>query len=396
MKRGAGVMSGGGNGDADLLLEGGERMSVVKEAVKMTLRGLLGRVSDDVSEVCPDLRLSDVDFFQLVRLTYFSRQRDTRRSNALKEEELPLPILFRGAPSLTFPARDMLPSVVSDHGESPEAEIELPTPFFSLYGPTAPLPSYFTEMVIREEDGSFGRFLDSFNHLLVMLYAEAWRKYRPAAEVAQDGTDRYTVALTAFAGGYVVGSDAPVFERTHRSLDHAALRWTRPKSAWSLAALIRSRFPDLHVGVEPLVERWVRLDKDARNSIGQRNSGLGQNLAMGARIRTDGTTFRVVIDGISHGRFKDFMPLGAMAAPGSDAPTAAARQLGDCVRDMAPSHLGWEVSFRVLGETIPATRLGDGGGRLGLDCGLVTEGRTPDLHLKWYRGACAAPPPSAA
>lgn len=363
----------------------------------LTLRRLVSLAGGEVPESLPDYRLSDVDFFQLVRLTYFAQSRESRRRGAVEERAPELPLLFRGAPSLAFPARDVLPAITADAADAEgEPEVELPTPFFSLYGPTAPLPSYFTELVLRDDEGVFGRFLDSFNHLLVLLYAEAWRKYRPVAEVARDGSDRYTVALTALAGGFVAGDEHEVFAKTHRGLDHAALQWTRPKNAWALAAVLRSRFPDLRLGVEPMVPRWIRLDDEATNRIGGRNCGLGRDLAMGARIRTDGTTFRVIVDGVRYDRFREFMPLAASTTPGSDPATPAAAALAECVRDQAPGHLGWEVAFRVLGETIPATPLGAGGGRLGLDCALVTEGRTPDLHLSWYRGACAAPPSRAA
>lgn len=66
-------------------------------------------------------------------------------------------ILFRANPSLGFPSSDIDQIIAKDNGK-----LEMVVNFLGLYGPSSPLPTYFTESIIEENRDVEQENLDSF------------------------------------------------------------------------------------------------------------------------------------------------------------------------------------------------------------------------------------------
>jgi type VI secretion system protein ImpH len=128
-------------------------------------------------------------------------------------------ILFRANPTMGFPATDI--DSCTKRTTDNKQLIELQVNFMGLYGPSSPLPAYFTESIINvslnvededavvNENGQVSRgsspadrqrdFLDVFNHRLISLFYRAATKYQPF-RAYQAGSKDELVEVTPFFG----------------------------------------------------------------------------------------------------------------------------------------------------------------------------------------------------
>ena len=86
-------------------------------------------------------------FFQAVKLleTAYSQNVPTGRQGPLNQET----IRFLANPSLSFPSSDI--EAISENKEFPDVfpPFQMTVNFLGLYGPSSPLPTFYTEEIIR-------------------------------------------------------------------------------------------------------------------------------------------------------------------------------------------------------------------------------------------------------
>lgn len=110
------------------------------------------------------------------------------------------------------------------------------TTFLGLYGTTSPLPPFYTEDLIAQEEGEevVRSFLDLFHHRLLSLFYRSWVKYRYHIQFEPSGEDPFSQRMLAFLG---LGAKE-VAEKTglpvSRLLRYAGLFSQRPRSASAL------------------------------------------------------------------------------------------------------------------------------------------------------------------
>lgn len=100
-----------------------------------------------------------------------------------------------------FPASDVSLAQRLD-GDLPHQYLVQAT-FFGMHGPDSPLPSYYLERLAYEAgqgEGIRPAFLDFFNHRLLTLLHQAWRKYRHYIRFRPGASDLLSQRLFAQIG----------------------------------------------------------------------------------------------------------------------------------------------------------------------------------------------------
>lgn len=261
-------------------------------------------------------------------------------------------IRFKPVLDLAFAASDVA-GVTAVKGADGVTRYDVATTFLSIYGAVSPLPTYFTEELLAQDDESLQReFLDLFHHRAISLFYRVWEKYRYAARFSSDGSDYFSRRFQMLLGidrlppGHHV--DAV------RLLGLAGLITQVPRSAASLRCLISDYFEGIPVRIETCVGRWLPIPEDQRNRLALGNTRLGKDLSLGERVFDRSCTFRVSMGPMSLEEYMAFLPCGDKMPE--------LRELTDL---MNGDGLDYEVELRLREEEVPPLQLCGPTARLG-------------------------------
>lgn len=228
------------------------------------------------------------------------------------------PVLFRAAPTLGFPAGEIAALRVRAAAEDWPAEAE--TTFLGLYGPSSPMPAFWTERVLFGDDDerqNLRDLLDLFGHALTGLLYRIWQRNRLHLGYDRSGTDAASHALHAMAGagaerGAESGAEGGAGVRLDpvRLLPLAGLLAQNTRSAAVIERVIGPYF-GIAARIEEWVERRVVIPPEARFALGAPQSALGDGLLLGASVADLGTTICLLLGPLDEATFLDFLPGGA-------------------------------------------------------------------------------------
>lgn len=216
---------------------------------------------------------------------------------------------LQSSPGLNFPTSD----VAEAARVAQEDRYRVQANFFGLHGSDSPLPGYYLDASAYEHaqgNGIRPAFLDYFNHSLLNLLHQAWRKYRYYRRFRQQATDgfsRYVFALIGLNDDQLRGTTPLPWSRL---LSYAGVIASRSRAPATVAGIIAHCF-DLHqVSIREFEVREVLIAKAQRNVIGTQTCVLGQTFFAGGKTRTRSSKFTLVIDGLDQARFREFLPSG--------------------------------------------------------------------------------------
>jgi type VI secretion system protein ImpH len=283
-------------------------------------------------------------FFQAVRLVQdaFPDAVQVGHQGPVEREAL----RFRAHLSLGFPASDVVearPSTGADGGLRWEFTIS----FLGLYGPSSPLPNYFTEALLgREGRGLTRGFLDLFHHRLASLAYRSWAKYHP--ESSAEESRRLRARLTLLIDGTsAVTPDLPL----ERLLTHLGPLSRTAPSAAAVAQLLTRHF-DVPVAIEQCLARWTTIPEEARSLLG-RSGRLGRDSVAGRTIYNRTTAFALSLGPLTPQEFSAFLPTGARHL-----------ELAALVRRLNPDQLDCQVNLLIAAADLPGSVLRVGGAAL--------------------------------
>lgn len=236
--------------------------------------------------------------------------------------------------------------------------IEMVPAFMSLLGASGTLPIVYTEMLARhammQRDRSPSEFLDIFLHRMVILFYEAWRKYRPVLSFEPMDRQPLLAFVLAFVGlGQVPlrnrlgGLKGGVSDQTVGFF--SGLMRQKPVSALAIQQILASYFA-VQVEVQQFVGRWFRLERQSQTSLGVRNAALGQGACSGERVWQRDLRVRLVLGPMSREQYQRFLPGGQAAFALKHLLTQLTGILIEyeirlCLRreEVQPSQLGWSA-----------------------------------------------------
>jgi len=262
---------------------------------------------------------------------------------------------FRPDLSMGFPSSDLV-RAERIPGERPEEDrYRFDVAFLGLYGPSSPLPSYFTEDLLWDEAyGSRVRdFLDIFHHRLLSLFYRAWKKYRYPVQYRRGGRDSLSRRLLWLAGRSAADAGAePGAEEglpPIRLLRYAGLWIQRPRSAAALEAILRDFFDGCPVRIHSCLPRRATIAGTQRLSLGEANCRLGHDAVLGATVEDRSGKFRISIGPLDYEDFRSFLP-------GAERSTALHR----IVEVFLTEPLEYDVALRLRTGGVSGLRLGGG------------------------------------
>lgn len=312
--------------------------------------------------------------FQAVRLLeLWFKRRGVPRQKAVAH------LRFQNSTSLGFAPSEIEAIARGLEGTTPD-QVRITPAFMGLLGANGALPAHYTERVAEyvhaHKDEGPRAFLDVFSNRSLLLFYEAWRKYRLELKYHVDGSDSFLPLLLSLAGlgqralrrRVAADEDGAVLDE---SLGYfaAAVRH-RPASAVQMARVLSEYFGQ-PVRAEQFVGNWYAVPEAHQSTLGCTNCVLGAGAMAGERVWQRDLRLRLAIGPLDHASYARFLPGGG-----------AARAMKNVLAMLAGVALEYEIELVLLAPEVRGVALASerGGGSLGWDTWLATEPQTHDRN----------------
>ncbi|WP_028022088.1 type VI secretion system baseplate subunit TssG [Enterovibrio calviensis] len=262
--------------------------------------------SDNFDSLLPK-NVRGYNFYQLVELLHNIGELDPEDEVSTSSK-----ILFGANPGLGFAASDVsaLDAVEGDR-------LRLETTFFGMSGAQSPLPGFFIEDILTEseETGLRKPFLDFFNHRLLTLVYQVWRKYRYYIRFREGATDAFSAQLFALVGlaDENLRGETPI--NWCKMLSYAGVLAGRSRSPQVVAGIIAHCFDLEDVSIRQWELRHVDIPEEQKMRLGMANAAIGMNSVIGSKVGDRSGKFVICINGLTQARFRDFLPSGKEYLP---------------------------------------------------------------------------------
>ncbi|KZK85567.1 hypothetical protein PsAD46_03154 [Pseudovibrio sp. Ad46] len=289
------------------------------------------------------------EFLPLVRLIECSNPEMPRIGTSRRCQDDP--VRFSHEPHLQFEA-STITAFKQGVGAKPS---RLTSRFLGLFGPNGPMPLHLTEYAFKREhqhrDTTMRAFADVFHHRILSLFYRAAITGEPAFSFDRPEQDRYSIYTGALAGfgptEFRHRDDLPDVVKYH----FAGRLALQTRGADGLLAILSCYF-NLPVALEEFIGEWLYLPKNQVTALnGFRNAGLlGVGAALGGRVWSSDTKFRVAFGPLSLRDYEGLLPDG-VSMP----------RLLSAVRAYCGDELEWDVALVLKRNQVPTTRLGQYG-----------------------------------
>ena len=277
-----------------------------------------------LSEELIDTLVQDSKFYSYFQLVYLLESYGSEIDFVGGQESEQIPFRFRSSAHLAFPASD-IESLERDPNAADQLLLTLN--FMGLYGPASPLPTFYTEEILTaeiEQGQSLRReFLDLFHHRLFYLLYRVWKKYRYYILYEQGAKDPFSQWMFSLIG---LGEPLKKLRESghvqwERLLSYVGLLSMRSRSAALLENILSHSFYNIPVKIEQCIERWVTIEADQQNGLGENNCTLGKDLTVGERVLDRAGKFLIQLGPLDFDRqnrdsdekqatFQDFLETG--------------------------------------------------------------------------------------
>ena len=220
-------------------------------------------------------------FMQAVRiLLCWLRQQNMTQTQAFSQV-----LRFRNSLSLSFPASEIERLSLEKDGQ-----IALVPAFMSFLGASGTLPLHHTERItayrLSTRDAGVSAFLDIFSQRMVVLYFQAWEKYRlesPRASAAQDEQRSLLMALAGVQRNALLSNSEPGAVPQDVAAWYAGLLRCRPVSAHAVGRVL-SEYCCVPVVLEQFIGSWDYLERSRLSLLGSSNFTLARGATLGLRL----------------------------------------------------------------------------------------------------------------
>lgn len=228
-----------------------------------------------------------------------------------------LPVRFRSRMGFEFPGSDISRLTPAS---APETFPEMVVNFLGLAGAHAPLPSVYSEQLLRQGTSALRDFLDIFNQRLILLMYRVHEMHHP--ELTPISPDQGLAANHLYSL-FGLGRDPESASRQRLAvpdralLDYSGLLAHRPRSAKGLQRILSDYFA-VPVEVEQFTGAWLDLSQDQWTRIGARQGGnndLGGGAILGKRVWDQHAGVTVRLGPLDLDTFESFLPDGAAYKP---------------------------------------------------------------------------------
>lgn len=276
---------------------------------------VINTVSSDIIDI------SRFSFFQLIELLCKIDNIDPAKILELSPQEEK--IRFTSTASLGFPIRDLVKLINSKEGKR-----QLEVAFLGLHGSESPLPSYYLESLATEyihKETKLVDFINLFNHRLVLLFHQIWRKYRYYINFKPGGEDEFSQRMFSLVGLGHSSIRNKLSMNHSKMLAYAGILSSPARSAEVICSLISHCFDLDNVTLKGWRFRYVDINEDEQNRLGlmkkeaglppKGRSCLGENFTLGCKIPDRGGKFELRLNSLTREEFLSFLPNGKQYLP---------------------------------------------------------------------------------
>jgi type VI secretion system protein ImpH len=249
--------------------------------------------------------------------------------------------------SLAFPP-SQVHSLEWPEGQRPTVTVN----FMGLTGPLGVLPWAMTELVrdrVRAKDRTLRDFFDLFNHRMISLFYQAWKKYRFFVAYERDQQDRFSKYLMSFVGLGTEGLQKRQPVRDESLLYYCGLLSLQPRSAIALEQVVSDYF-GVPVEVEQFVGAWhsVSVADQCRLEGGiEFSEQLGVGAIAGDEVWSHESRLRLRLGPLTIDQYLDFLPPGKAYHP-----------LQAMLRFFTGYEFEYEVELVLMRDDVPSCELG--------------------------------------
>lgn len=308
-------------------------------------------------------------FFQILRLLDLSDSVETEAS-----------VRIRPSLNLSFPGND-----IEGIEKTKDNKYLITANFFGLYGVSSPLPTFYTEDLIREKlDGktSMRDFLDIIHAQYYPLLYQAWRKNRLWLSVDESQADKismdkdralnYLLSFVGLSGGQNGAAQEP----KRFLLSFAGLFSHYPRSAAGLQTLLQGLLGGVKVNVVPCISEVAIVSEEDCLLLGKQANKLGESSLVGNCVPQRHSRFDIIVGPLSGDEFLTLLPSSELFI-----------QLLQSIRHYCRHHHNFRLKLLIYPNERQNTFLGKSWSRLGLETwldGSVQEGELAHIEKPQY------------
>ena len=225
--------------------------------------------------------------------------------NTLIEESI---FRFFSNPKINFPAGDIEQVAIQD--EEGKRIFQIITNFLGLQGASGPLPGSILDEIAEssyDNESIQAQYLDFFNHHLLAIFHQIWRKYKYYIRFKPDFSDNYSRNILNILG---LSKDFIGFSHLNwnKIFYYIGIIQSGIRTPQILADIIRHYFDLDDVFIEEHVRQLVEVENEQKNKLGMQNMMLGNNFISGDKVESFSNKFRVNIDNLTISEFYQFLP----------------------------------------------------------------------------------------
>jgi len=220
-------------------------------------------------------------------------------------------VVFKANHSLAFQKSEIakLEFVLDDDA----VKVEMTLNFLGLFGSSSPLPSHYSEQVLRsyDDDRVLFDFLNLFNHHLQKFVFQVWRRQRYYIQYRHDLQDNFSKYMLSFIGMY----DANIHQSStldmRRLLPFLGVLSMRQKSAGTLVSILRHYLDHDDIEIEQGIVTQAPIPSWQQSALGQENCTLGNSFLIGDFVKSKRGKIRIVINNIAKEQLYDYSVHGS-------------------------------------------------------------------------------------
>lgn len=244
-------------------------------------------------------RAERFSFFQAYRLLRRLGPHGTRDVEDIK---------FRPDVSLGFPGRD-----ISSISERKDGRYQVDANFLGLYGVSSPLPNFYTEDLLEEQQQELHArrdFLDVVSQTIYPIFFRAWLKSKPHLRIVEFDDTRMLNIFYTF-----VGISQPEKYRDQPGFD-ALLRFgplytQSPRSALGLKTILSASYSNVIVELIEQDIRTVNMPAEQQLHLGSQATTLGVDTHLGSEFNCCSSNLTIEFREVEDELFRRLLPGGA-------------------------------------------------------------------------------------
>lgn len=280
-------------------------------------------------------------------------------------------------PKINFPVGDIEQLIILE--EDGREVFQFFVNFLGLQGSSGPLPGSVLDEIAEEHNNNpiQSIYLDFFNHHLITVFHQIWRKYKYYIKFNSNFYDNYSRNIMNLLG---VSRDFIKFTHLnwHKIFYHLGIIQSGIRTKEALTSIIQHYF-DLHdISLEEHVRKIVEVEVGQKNQVGIKNVMLGENFILGDKVESFSNKFRVNINNLKLDEFHQFLPN-----------TKKYRQLQELIRFLLKDPLPYDVLLGLHPDTKSTFILGkDNSSFLGWTTLInINSGKSQSLNQIIIEGA---------